>query len=551
MTKHGAFTFMLHSHLPYVRQAGVWPHGEEMVHEAICDTYVPLLDALYDLAEEGCPFRVAIGITPILAEQLSDATIIENFRAYMAAVLSRTEDAVLAYERRNEPELASLARWYLAWNGTILDHFNTRYGANLVRALRTLQDEGFVEIVGSAATHGFLPLMSRESTIHGQLATGIQTHERHFGRKPVSFWLPECGYRPAYCDLSAGQTEFRPGLETHLEHCGVRAFFADAGAVEGGAVSDAEDRLGSYGSVRVTGGRPTKRNLQYKSTAWPYLVSDSQVAVFGRDNLTSRQVWSASEGYPGHASYREFHKKDAICGMRFWRITGSRVDLADKAVYDPERAFADVTAHVDHFVGILERHVRSNVFGAAVPPIVVSPYDTELFGHWWFEGIEWLKQVLRRLSTHPDVELTTTGAYLERYPPTEKIALPESSWGAGGDARTWYNDQTKWMWPIIHGYERQMETVVDRFDGADGQAKETLAQTARELLLLESSDWPFLISTGQAGEYASERFRSHAARFEKLVDDLVARADATADVASAHALDNPFSDIDYRVFARK
>jgi 1,4-alpha-glucan branching enzyme len=549
--KHGAFAFMLHSHLPYVRHAGVWPHGEEMVHEAICDTYVPLLDALYDLAEEGCPFHIAVGITPILAEQLADATIVENFRAYMAAMRARTEDAVAAYERRGEPELSGLARWYIGWNQGILDRFNGRYGGNVVQAFRKLQDHGCVEIVGSAATHGFLPLMSRDSTIHGQIATGVNTHERHFGRKPLSFWLPECGYRPAYYDMSGGQAQFRPGLEAHLERQGVRAFFADAGAIEGGDITDAEFRQGyASSSFRAAQATATKRQLRYKSTAWPYLVSDSDVAVFGRDNLTSRQVWSASEGYPGHALYREFHKKDAISGMRFWRITGPRVDLAKKDFYNPEWAFNDVGAHVDHFVGLVERHIAGNAMGAMLPPIIVSPYDTELFGHWWFEGIEWLKQVLRRLATHPAIELTTPVAYLERYPPTEKIALPESSWGAGGDARTWYNDETKWMWPIIHQYERQMEDIVARYPSVSGQEAELLAQIARELLLVQSSDWPFLISTGQAQAYASERFRSHAARFDRLVDDLVSGQDVSVDLPTVRDLDNPFSDVDYHVFAK-
>lgn len=550
MTKHGAFAFMLHSHLPYVRQAGVWPHGEEMVHEAMCDTYVPLLDALYDLAEEGCAFHINIGITPILAEQLADPTIIDNFRDYMAAVLTRTEEAVAAYERRHELELADLARWYIKWNGDILEHFNVRYGGNVVQAFRRLQDEGYVEIVGCSATHGFLPLMSRDSTIHGQISTGVETHKRHFGRGPVSFWLPECGYRPAYYDLNAGQAEFRPGLETHLERCGVRAFFSDAAAITGGDISQADPRLGPYSSDRLAQGQVTRRNIQYKSTAWPYLVSDSQVAVFGRDDLTSRQVWSASEGYPGHADYREFHKKDSICGMRFWRITGPQVGLGAKSYYHPDWAFAAVASHAEHFVGILQQHVAGNVFGATVPPIVVAPYDTELFGHWWFEGIEWIKQVLRRLASHPEIDLTTTGAYLDRYPPTEKIALPESSWGAGGDARTWYNDQTKWMWPIIHQYERQMEQIVADHPSADGEA-DLLAQITRELVLLQSSDWPFLISTGQAGEYASERFRSHCARFDRLTDALFSGRDVSSDVEVVHDLDNPFPNIDYHAFARQ
>ncbi len=548
MSARGSFAFVLHSHLPYVRQAGTWPHGEEMVHEAIADTYLPLLDALSDLVREGCEFRLAVGITPILAEQLSDPTIVENFRAYMEAQIARTQKAEDFYAHHGQPELAALASWYLARHQDSLRGFDERYHGDLIGAFRRLQDAGYLEIVGSAATHGFLPLMSRESTIAAQIALGVRAHERHFGRKPLSFWLPECGYRPAYYELVRGHAGFRPGLETHLQRHGIRAFFADSTAVEGGEVSELDLRAG-YSSALASGVEMRIRNLRYKSTAWPYLVSDSTVAVFGRDMLTGRQVWSASEGYPGHAMYRDFHKKDAISGMRFWRVTGPRVDLADKAPYVPEWAFSDVDQHVDHFVGILERHIAGNMAGADVPPIVVAPYDTELFGHWWFEGIEWLKRVLRRLANHPTIELTTPAAYLQRHPPDEKIALPESSWGAGSDARTWMNDQTKWMWPIIHQYERQMEQVVAEHRLEDGRTTPVLQQIARELLLLESSDWPFLISTEQAVAYASERFRAHAARFDRLVDRLSSGTDASDDLCRFHALDNPFPDVDPLAFA--
>ncbi|MDE3078207.1 MAG: 1,4-alpha-glucan branching protein, partial [Chloroflexota bacterium] len=365
-----------------------------------------------------------------------------------------------------DSRLPDLASFYIGWHRQVLDSFRHRFGSDLVQAFRKLQDAGHLELVASAATHPFLPLMSRESTIHAQLAVGVAEYERRFGRRPRSLWLPECGYRPAYYDMAGGRAVFRPGLEKHLEELGVEAFFADSAALEGGEVSEVAGGLGSFMSVQFAARVPLQsRNLPYKSTAWPYLVSDSSVAVFGRDTLTGRQVWSATEGYPGHFSYREFHKKDAICGMRFWKITGSGIELGDKTYYEPKQALADVPRHVDHFVALLEGHVAGNTGKAAVPPAIVAPYDTELFGHWWFEGVEWLKQVLRRLAVHPDIQLTTPSAYLERYPPTERIALPESSWGAGGDARTWMNDATRWMWPIIHGYERQMEELGARFAG--------------------------------------------------------------------------------------
>ncbi|HLY64432.1 MAG TPA: 1,4-alpha-glucan branching protein domain-containing protein, partial [Chloroflexota bacterium] len=523
--KRGAFALLLHSHLPYVRQARAWPHGEEMVHEAICDSYLPLLDVLYDLAEQNVPFRIAIGITPVLAEQLADPLIVENFRSYMGALQGRIEEAIVAYQRSGDTDLAGLAAWYVARHQAILDHFNGRYGGNIVQAFRRLADQGLIEIVGSAATHAFMPLLSRDSSITAQIATGLQAHERHFGRKPAVFWLPECGYRPAYYDVSGGQAQFRPGLESHLERHGLRACFADSTPIDGSQVADLISGSGASDALAT----PSQERLQDASTSRPHLVADSSVAVFFRDALTSRQVWSA-EGYPGHATYREFHKKDASCGLRLWCVTGPDVDLADKELYDPELALHDVAAQADHFVALLQRHLAASALDGAMPPFVLAPYDTELFGHWWFEGVAWLEQVLRRLAEHPDIELTTPTGYLDRFPPTDSITLPESSWGAGSDARTWQNDHTSWMWSISHQYERQMEDLLSQQSTANANAPAVLAQIARELLLLQGSDWPFLISTGQAPDYASQRFRTHAARFDRLVDQLLSGRESSRDL---------------------
>ncbi|MGH2365786.1 MAG: 1,4-alpha-glucan branching protein domain-containing protein [Chloroflexota bacterium] len=550
LAKTGAFGFVLHSHLPYVRQAGTWPHGEEMVHEAICDTYVPLLQALCALAEEGCDYRVAIEVTPILAEQLSDPLVIADYRVYMAALIDRVDEAERHYTRQGDASLASLARYYAEWNRQIVAAFEHQFQADLLGVLRRLQDAGLVELVAGAGTHPFLPLMSRDSTARAHIGLGVREYVRRFGRQPRCMWLPECGYRPPEYDMSHGHAVFRPGLETFLDEVGIRGFFADSSAVEGGEVAIIPARASSYREEVARAGLPRTRRLPAHNTAWPYLVGQSNVAVFARDRLTGGQVWSASEGYPGHFAYREFHKKDAICGMRFWKITGNGVALGEKEHYDPIAAFGGVAAQADHFVRLLEAHVAGNAgLVAEPPPMILSPYDTELFGHWWFEGVEWLKQVLRRLAVHPTIELTTPGDYLERYPPEESIALPQSSWGAGADTRTWFNDATSWMWPIVHGYELQMEDMIRRFPAASGAMEAALNQAARELLLVESSDWPFLVSTGQADAYASLRFRTHAARFDSLVDQLLSERIQEEELGRAAALDNPFLTLDYHLFA--
>ncbi|MCX8126027.1 MAG: DUF1957 domain-containing protein, partial [Dehalococcoidia bacterium] len=259
-------------------------------------------------------------------------------------------------------------------------------------------------------------------------------------------------------------------------------------------------------------------------------------------------------GYPGDFSYREFHKKDGISGLRYWRVTGAHVDLGDKEYYEPYHAQQRVAEHSAHFASLVEGllvdfYQRSGRFG-----IISAAYDTELFGHWWFEGVDWIKQVLQRLARSELVQLTTASEFLSQMPPEDFISLPEGSWGAGGGHFTWNNADTSWMWPIINAAEVRMEELVARGTGASGPLQELLAQAARELLLLQSSDWPFLITTGQAREYATRRFQEHAERFNELAL-AVENADLSdAIIARCHQLrevDNIFPHLDYRVFANR
>jgi 1,4-alpha-glucan branching enzyme len=554
----GAFTFMLHSHLPYARQAGMWPHGEEWVHEAIAETYVPLLDALHDLRDEGVKFRLTIGITPILAEQLADPLIVDHFIGYASERTARAAQDIERFEASGDGQMRDLARFYHHWYGRVLTSFRDRFGSDLIAAFRALQDEGLVEIATSAATHGYLPLLSRDSSIHAQLHTGVETYQRHFGRSPQAVWLPECAYRPAILEEEGGRTIRRPGLESFLAEEGLLVFFAETATVEGGQPVGMADpgTVGPYGMVarryassvsKPTGGQ----QLSPGTSLLPYWVGDApgQVAVLARHERTGQQVWSATFGYPGDFVYREFHRKDAESGLQYWRITGAGVDLGGKEPYDPGHAAAQVGLHADHYVHLVaeqlqEYYQRTGGFGE-----ITASYDTELFGHWWFEGVDWLKAVLRGLANTEAVELRTASRIVEVHPPREVLSLPESSWGAGGGHYTWLNDDTDWMWPVIYAAERRMEELAAQYPDAPDNRRQVLDQAARELLLLQSSDWPFLVTTGQAKEYAIERFQEHVTRFNELAA-LAAKADLTDGdreyLAALQERDNPFPAIDYR-----
>jgi 1,4-alpha-glucan branching enzyme len=561
MGKIGAFTFVLHSHLPYCRRAGRWPHGEEWLHEAAAETYIPLLDALSDLHETGVPIKLTLGLTPILCEQLADPLVQRHFEQYVEEKIEAAKGDISRFQDEGNAHAEHLAVFYQDWYDGILRSFRERYDHDLAGAFRRLQDAGVVEIITSAATHGYLPLLSTDRAIRGQLKAGIASYRRLFGRAPRAIWLPECAYRPAY---TASDESVRPGIESFLAAENLGCFFSETHTIEGGRPvgKAAGDAVGPYGAIVRNYVLPLEQfelPEQPRTTYHPYYVVNtspgvtgehSGVAVIGRNNRTGMQVWSADWGYPGDYDYREFHKKDHVSGLQYWRVTGAQVGLGHKDWYHPDWARHKVGEHSRHFAWLVsdlltQYHAETGQFG-----LIASNYDTELFGHWWFEGVAWIREVLRLLAESDAVQLMTASEYLEAHPPEEVLALPEGSWGMGGSHWTWDNPETRWMWKPIREAEARMGQVAsEKRQAASADEEAVLNQAARELLLLESSDWPFLVTTGQAREYAIQRFTSHVERFEKLVGSVEAGEPDLALAGELWELDKVFPDVDYRWWA--
>ena len=529
-----------------------------MIHEALAETYVPLLNVLYDLKHDGTHPRLTIGLTPVLLEQMADRRVLEHFEVYLQEEIEVARSDVRRFDREGRPDLRRLAESYGEWYRDVLSSFEQRYSRNVVGAFRQLQDDGNVDILTSAATHAYLPLLERDSTVYAQLKIGLETSRRHLNRAPHGIWLPECGYRPArYGDASRGR--YRPGIEEFLADLNLRYFVADTHVIHGGemlgkVVGDAHGPYAGLAQRRLVVQPEERAGDDERTTFRPYYVRASRVAAFGRDARTGLQVWSAHHGYPGDPVYREFHRKDPISGLRYWRVTAPDVDLGAKEAYDPSLARRRVVEHADHFARLVEDLLSGYHRAHGRPGLVVSAYDAELFGHWWFEGVLWLREVLRRLARHPDVGLVTTDEYLEMYPPDEALTLGESSWGVGGGHWTWRNPETEWMWPSIHSAELRMEQLVERYPSAEGWLRDVLNQAARELLLLTASDWPFLVSAARAPEYASSRFQQHLARFNYLAglaDSGRLTGEGERFLATVAEADNLFPTIDYGVFARQ
>jgi len=396
-----------------------------------------------------------------------------------------------------------------------------------------------------------------------QLFLGRAEHERLFGRAPAGCWLPECAYRARgpWAPLpDAPASDERPGTEEFVAEAGFRYFFTDAHLAAAGTPLSAYDEI-PMGAERFDLHGRSRRGAPQVATIEhsPYKAyrlrsrrgGSAAVAALVRDPVASLQVWSRHGGYPGDGTYLEFHKIRWPGGLKLWRVTGNDVDLGDKQAYDPAAARGRAADHATHFVQLLRRIALTDSQEVSedgeTGDVVVSPFDTELFGHWWFEGPDFLGEVYRRFADTSDVQPTTASSHLRDRPPEATLDLAAGSWGANGDYSMWLNDETVWtwqrLWPLEHAFWEAAPAAL-----RVPAARPVLAQAARELLLAQGSDWQFIISTGEVADYATRRFNQHCDDLERLLAGLAEGGGGDLESASALAevlrrRDDVFPDI--------
>jgi 1,4-alpha-glucan branching enzyme len=494
----GYLAIVFHAHLPFVRHPEHQDSLEEnWLYEAITEVYLPLLLVLEGLVEDGVDFRLTFSFTPTLVSMLLDPFL-------QARYLRRIERLIALAEREMsrtapQPEFYRLASLYHRRFLSLRDAFLNRYDRNLIGAFRRFQDLGKIEILASAATHAYLPLLAvNASAVQAQIRTGIGHYEQIFGRKPKGFWLPECGYFP--------------GVDPVLREQGIRFTILETHGV---TRAEPRPKWGVYAPV----------------------YSPSGVAAFGRDPESSRQVWSSVEGYPGDYDYREFYRdiaydldvdylrpyvhEDGIrfdTGLKYYRITGK---TGQKEPYVPERAENKAEMHAGNFVSNRQRQVEYLASVMDRKPLIVAPYDAELFGHWWYEGPAWVNHLVREMASDQEsIRLLTLSEYLQEYP-RNQVALPAlSSWGYEGFNDVWLNGRNDWIYPHLHRAASKMEKLLEGQSQLGPLALRALAQAKRELLLAQASDWAFMISSGAMAEYATRRTKRHLLRFYHLNEQI-------------------------------
>lgn len=552
----GYFSLILHAHLPFVRHPE-YPEflEEDWLFEAITEVYIPLIFIFQSLHEAGARPRLAMNVSPPLCEMLADPLLQNRYTRHLENLIELAHKE----ERRTRKEAAAfhnVAKMYVDNLEAALRLWNVRYKRNLVDAFRELQDKGVVEIITCGATHGFLPLISTKEARRAQIQIAVANYKKHFGRKPRGIWLAECAYEP--------------GVGALLKEAGIEYFISDTHAILYG---DPRPRFGVHAPV----------------------VTPNGVAVFARDLETSQQVWSAEVGYPGNAVYREFYRdigwdapldylrphlpadaKRRHLGLKYHRITGRDTPQNKKEPYIPALARERAAADAAHFIGerIEQAHLLRETFEGH-PPLVVSPYDAELYGHWWYEGPQFLDFFFRKIHfDQNEIECITPGDFLDSGVPIQVQQPTASSWGENGYYKVWINEKNSWMYPFQHAAERRMTELARNMwkppASAGGQfgnqsstawpnahaggSERILNQLARELLLAQSSDWAFQIYQGTTVQYSARRFESHIQRFNMLAE-MLDRADDLAGLdldllSEIESRDNIFPEIDWRVYAK-
>lgn len=514
----GYVALVLHAHLPYVRHPEHQRSLEERwLYEALWESYLPLLDVLGRLERDGVSAPFTVSVSPPLAAMLRDDLLCRRFEDH----LGRLERLAAHLARGDGVPREALA--YAGCEGTALAFYARRLGevraawerasGDVLSALIAHDARGTIELMTSTATHAYLPgLLGSKEAIRAQLRLGLRSFERITGIRPRGLWLPECAFDPRF--------------EADLAAAGVRYTVLDAHGIE---LARPRPPLGIAAPI----------------------VGPSGVAFFARDPDSARDVWSREHGYPGDPTYREFYRdvgfdlpEEALLGelgphgtrvstgLKLHRITG----VDEKAPYDPEAAATLARQHARDFLAGREAIARE-LPGRA--PLLIAPFDAELFGHWWFEGPIFLEEVLRALSASAHaggLQASTLGGYLARFPEATRAEPAPSTWGEGGFGAAWAGPEAARLWRHVHHAERRVRAATEARRGATGVSGAALDQAIRELLLLQSSDWAFMLRQGEMTAYAEERVQMHATRAARLASIAEAREPSADDAAWVRAV---------------
>ena len=541
----GYLALVLHAHLPYVHHPEYENMFEERwLFEAISESYIPLLDVFRKLIDEGIKFNITLSITPTLLNMLADPLLQSRYINYLEKNIKLASDEI---ERtKNNHEFNNLALMYYNKYNNDLKTYKNVYNCDIIKPLKELQQLGYIEILACAATHAYLPLLEiNTQAVKAQISLGVKEYERFFGCRPRGLWLPECG--------------FCASLESLLKENNIEYIITESHGI---LYANPRPVYGTYAPI----------------------VTPEGIVAFGRDIDSSRQVWSRSEGYPGDFDYRDFYKdigyeldysylKDyfpsswqrTFTGIKYHKITGF---TGNKLPYNPQKACIKAQIHAEDFLSKREEQIINMHKQMDTPPIIVCPYDAELFGHWWYEGPLWIYSLFKNINKYC-IKSSTLSQYITKYPIMQVASPCASSWGSNGYNEVWLNKTNDWIYRYLHSAADRMVELANRNSNienvkntententencnpdTDKLKQRALNQEARELLLAQSSDWAFIMKAGTMSEYAEMRTKTHINNFNKLYRDICENNIDETWLSEIEHRNNIFPEIDYRIYCK-
>lgn len=486
----------LHAHLPYIPCVENSVLEENWFFEAVVESYIPLISTLETLSDEGIRPGLTISLSPTLCAMLESESMEKKLRKYVSDRLALCEKEL---EISKDQRISSVIVMYKALYENAMETI-VRYSGDLITPLKRLEHDRQIEIITTSATHAVLPLIPNREALRAQISAACDDYKDRFNKDTQGFWLPECAYNER--------------VERELMLSNIKYFFLDRRACHSGFQNSI---FSSYRS---------KEGLNY----------------FFRDDETSRKVYSADFGYPGNGVYREFYKDigyerdlqylypytgtflKSPTGLKYYRITAKDVPLDKKEIYDYEIAQAQVEKDVCDFLEGICSKGKYLWEKRGIRPLINCCFNAELFGHWWFEGPEFLETVIRKIRTDRlPIQIVTPCEYLEYVGSQECLQLPAiSSWGENGYFDPWLNKKNDFMYSRLYEIVAKTALIAGRNKNQDLSflTRRALNQLLRELLLAQSSDWAFMLYVGRHSEYAARRFNMHIENASALIKQI-------------------------------
>lgn len=523
---------IFHTHLPWVLHHGKWPHGEDWLAEAVAECYIPLFNNIEILINQAISPKISIDISPIVCEQLEHPDFKSFFVEYCNSKIKSAKEDEINFKAWNyDPHIIYLAQYWQNWFEERKNDFLYKYNSSIVNHFKKLNDQNHIELLTCGVTHGYLPLLGDDKSVNLQIEAAVHNFQKHFDKNPRGIWLPECAYRPAYywkSFIPIGKFQYpklRAGIEQFLSKFGIDHFVTDevvlsSSEILGWFADDSNDyfldKNNHHGELEHLDSLNLYNVISSKET------SNQSAVVFTRNTKLAMQVWSGKFGYPAEPSYLDFHKKQEKSLLRYWSVTDTSADMQYKTLYHPNSVQSKIDLQTNHYIKTIEKTALDYNSMTGKKANICLPFDTELFGHWWFEGPEFIKSLLEGINNSKIVECKTTSETIEEIKPKTVIRLNEGSWGEENNHSVWINEENKWTWERIYNDEIRLEKIYNLFEKKDDKliidelSNRILKQIVKELILIQASDWQFIIHNQAARDYAEMRFTNHDSDFDKL-----------------------------------